>query len=660
MIHFLKRSLCIATLVFSAMAGAVAPSESDTAAQRALFLQTRAKLQANLPVDAADVAALRGYALFPYIEQLQLTRSLAAQDSDAIDDFLRRNDNTPAADQLRNQWLSLLAENDRWNDYLRYYRSANASRVQQCWQIEALHRSGADAAALRETEKLWLSIDNPDACDAALARWLASPARNEALVWKRLLLMLDKKQETAARALVTQMREPYKTQAEFALLLLRDPSALENLLPQLVQHVEASPVIALALEGIARRDALAATAQWQRIAAQNILQAEDSAAVRQEIGRQLIAAGDPAALDWLLQYDPHGADAYLLEWRIRLALLNGNWPLVERSIESLPAELANSSRWNYWLARALSEQRDAAAKQQRAAELFAALANERSFFGFLAADRQKTPYRLNDEPLRAAVPLDAIAVAPGIARAREFLALGELAGARREWQYATRALAPAELQSAALLAAELEWHDQAIRSANQSGAYNDIRLRFPLGYREAMNDAARNTGLPIQWLYAITRQESAFMSDARSAAGALGLMQLMPATARHVARGRIGSDELLRPAANIQLGSTYLNDMLRRFDGNRVLATAAYNAGPTRIGRMLKNQDTAMAADVWIETLPYKETREYVQSVLAFAVIYGERLGKPIPLLRDSERRIGSDVALSAAGGCQSAPDIKC
>ena len=179
-----------------------------------------------------------------------------------------------------------------------------------------------------------------------------------------------------------------------------------------------------------------------------------------------------------------------------------------------------------------------------------------------------------------------------------------------------------------------------------------------------MDEAAKATALPLQWLFAIARQESAFMPDARSQVGALGLMQLMPDTARQVARGlrtKISADQLLQPATNIRLGSAYLSDLLERYDGNRILATAAYNAGPKRISSLLKSQTTALPADVWVETLPFKETREYVQSVLAFSVIYGERLGQPVPLLKNDERNIGVEPsALSARASCAPTTEPSC
>jgi soluble lytic murein transglycosylase len=651
---YLIATLLLSSITFlSSTASTEIAADDASALQRALFLQTRAQLQNGQAEAAArGMESLHDYPLFPYLELIQLTNTLDKQTGVDVDNFLQRYDGTPVADQLHNQWLAVLANGERWIDYLKYYRVADASKLQQCWALNALFNTNQLELALRETGKLWLTTDMPDACDVPFQRWLASNQRSEALVWKRLLLALDKKQETLARALVVEMREPYAQQAEFALLLYRDPNALDSLLPQILQRAEASAVIAQALKNLARRDADMTTALWQQVLTANQITKEDSDAVRREIGRRQVSDKSFDALPWLLQYDPNSEDSYLLEWRVRLALRAGEWPQVANWIGLMPAEMAQTSRWNYWLARALSEQRDDPIKQNRAAEIFAALAKERSYYGFLAADLQKSPYQLNDQRFAPQIAADAIAQKPGILRAREFFMLGELANARHEWQYTLRGFTSDEQQRAALIAEQWNWYDQAIRTANLIGATNDLRLRFPLGHRDNLQTAAKSTALPIQWLFAITRQESAFMADARSPVGALGLMQLMPDTARQVARGlhaKISSDELLQPATNILLGSTYLNGLAQRYSGNRILATAAYNAGPNRISNLLRKQTAPLPADIWVEVLPYRETREYVQNVLTFAVIYGERLGQPISLLKNAERKIGNTPAALGA-----------
>jgi len=613
--------------------------------QQKLFQKTREQMERNEWTQAKqNMALLRHYPLYPYLELALLTEKIDSLPRAEIDDFLQRYPDSVVSDRLRNQWLAALTRNGRWADFLSEYRAEDAGKNQRCWHAEALFQTGDPEQSLAETEQLWLTADRPDACDAPFTRWLGSERRSEALIWKRFMLALEQKQDALAAALASEIREPYKLQANYALALYRDPVGLGNLLPQIVQQPQAGQVISLTLKNLARHAPDMAAGLWRQTTAAKQLSAEESAAARTEIGRQIIVARGQDALPWLLQNDPEGADGLLLEWRIRLSLRGGDWPQLANWIERLPPDLAQSPRWQYWHARALAQQADDPAKQQQANDIFAGLARERGYYGFLSADRIKAEYALNDRPVQTSVPLASIEMRPDIRRAREFLALNEKTNARREWQRALSAMKTEEQQAAAQLAQRWGWHDEAIRSAMKSGAMDDLELRFPLAYREPMTGAARSAVLPPQWLYAIARQESAFMSDAKSPAGALGLLQLMPGTAQQVAKGlklNLKQDQLLQPGSSIQLGSVYLSDLLRRFDGNRVLATAAYNAGPRRISDVLKNQAGQLSADVWIETLPYRETREYVQNVLSFAVIYAQRLGQPGGLLAANETAIG-------------------
>ncbi len=635
-------------LVISATSLQVCADNDALATQRALFVQTRQLWERGQEQAAiAKMPALRDYPLYPYLQLQQIRMALRRGDSSDVDEFLAKESGSVTADQLRNQWLAFLADNQQWSRYLKYYRAANGGnpppgKQQQCWYIEALHQTGQRDASLQEIDRFWLTTDMPEACDDAYKRWLASDKRSDALIWKRLLLAIERKQETLARALVVHIGQTYKLQADYALMFARNPAALNDLLPQVIQQPEASSTIAIALKSLARGNLDEAQTLWQQTKSAGQLSDEDSNAVRREIGRQQIVKYGDEALPWLLQFDPAGEDSYLLEWRVRLGLRHGDWENIEKWIASMPADMAQTSRWNYWRARALMQSDDAERKQQ-AAEIFSNLAKERSFYGFLAADHQQTVYQLNNEPIVAKIDSDQIAKRPAVLRAREFLSLNEYANARREWQSALRGMTAAEQETAALIAERWGWYDQGIRTAAASGNFNDLRLRFPVAYRDSMELAAKKTALPLPWLFAITRQESAFMPDARSSVGALGLMQLMPDTAKQVARAervKIASAQLLQPATNIHLGSVYLRDMAQRFKGNRILATAAYNAGPSRISRIVREQSQPLDADVWIELLPYRETREYVQSVLAFAVIYSQHLGRPTPLMDKSERRI--------------------
>jgi soluble lytic murein transglycosylase len=251
-------------------------------------------------------------------------------------------------------------------------------------------------------------------------------------------------------------------------------------------------------------------------------------------------------------------------------------------------------------------------------------------WGFLAAERARLPYRLDARP----TPADPVRVArlsadPAVGRIVELRALDRVPDMRREWARLTTGLGPDDLLAAAVVAQGLDWPDQAIRTLAKSGYWDDLDLRFPLGYRGLIRAQAAATGLPDTWIYAVLREESSFDPGSGSPAGAIGLMQLMPHTARDVAkaagRRQPSRGDLLDPATNIALGSAYLAAMGARYGQHQALATAAYNAGPHRVDKWLPA--TPVPADIWIATIPFRETRDYVRRVLAYRVIYADRLG---------------------------------
>ena len=324
---------------------------------------------------------------------------------------------------------------------------------------------------------------------------------------------------------------------------------------------------------------------------------------------------------------PASDDVRLLEARILVALREDDWATAWLWLQSLPEQQYSSLRWEYWRARTLQ----VLGFQDIAEGLYATLAQERSYYGFLAADRLGHDYHLDHIPLKieSSEQESLVAELPGLQRARELYALDRLGTARREWQSVIKNLKPDQIQVAAKLAQGWGWHDRAIFSLARTGYWDDLELRFPLKFRPQVESQASDRQLESAWVFAIMRQESAFVMDARSPVGALGLMQLMPKTAHQVARRlkhrKFRSRELLKPETNIRLGAAYLRQVFDKLQQHPVLATAAYNAGPHRVKGWLPLQ--AMSADIWVDSVPFKETRTYLRRVLAYTVIYEQRLG---------------------------------
>ena len=238
---------------------------------------------------------------------------------------------------------------------------------------------------------------------------------------------------------------------------------------------------------------------------------------------------------------------------------------------------------------------------------------------------------------------------PGIQMAKELFTMGETLAARRQWTWVTRQMNNRQLQVAALLARHWGWHDRAILTMGKTDQLDDLELRFPILYRDMVEDSAQKSKIDASWVYGILRQESAFVTDARSGAGALGLMQLMPQTGRQTGRLlnlNINSNSaILKIENNLRLGAGYLKNVLDVNRGHQVLATASYNAGPSRVKEWLPDDD-GLDADMWVESIPFTETRNYVKNVLGYTVVYAYRLGNaPVRL----QQRMGPILPSRAA-----------
>jgi soluble lytic murein transglycosylase len=619
------------------------PSETDLLQQqRKQYQQTLLTIKRGLNKKAEPmIDNLESYPLHPYLLKADLQRRLRQLPYQEIDQFFADYGSSTAGKQLRKKWLKTLAKKRQWPQYLSYYQEDIANKTKQCWRLEALHQTGNTAIALDKTSRLWLNAESlPSACDNVFKRWQQAGRKTDAIIWQRLLLALDKNNYRLARYITAKAPKTVKVQAKRLLWVHRKPEYLQKQENYANTDSYTVDIVYHGLKRLAAKDNELATQLWVDYRGQLPFSNQQHDSLRDQIARQVIASGSDKALGWLITHDPNADDSYLMGWRIRLAIKQQQWRNVERWINLLPNDVSEEPRWQYWMARAIE---DVPAKQDKAQALYQSLASQRHYYGFLAADRLGNNYGFNHSPLQQAEVEQQVADSAAIQRAKEFFKLGELTNARREWNSATQSFDQQQLIAATSLANQWQWHQQAIHTTIKADQWNDLSIRFPLAYQNNMIDSAKDASINPEWLYAIARQESAFASDAFSSAGARGLLQLRPSTAKQVARS-IGmsfrSSDLYKPEKNITLGSQYLKQLLEQFEGNRILATAAYNAGPHRVNRWLKNQNQELDYDIWIETLPFHETRNYVQNVLAFSVIYGYRLGNNAPLIAENESRI--------------------
>ncbi len=370
--------------------------------------------------------------------------------------------------------------------------------------------------------------------------------------------------------------------------------------------------------------------RWQQLEQKYSFTPGGSAEIVRNLAVRAAKRKHALATRLLDEVHPYLVDDEIFHWRLRTALQMPNWYQLLRWTEGETPIDDIDLRWRYWRARALEE----TGKFDQARTIFKSLARERDYYGFMAADRIGETYHMNYRPLpENKAEMDRIASLPAMQRAFELYQLGTGYPARREWHHALNKMTTYQMQVAAALATRWGWYDRAILTMSKAHAYDDLVLRFPILYRQILDKYSHKRQLENSWLYGLVRAESAFQEEARSPAGALGLMQVMPRTGRQTAK-RIGlkkfnSKKLLKAETNIPIGTAYLKQVLEEYNGNKVLATAAYNAGPNNVNSWLPKKGCEQA-DIWIEQIPFNETRKYVRRVLYFTNIYDWRLQQEI------------------------------
>ncbi len=623
-------------LLFAA-ASPADPSAPDTEAQRqsyaAAIVAARANDEARYlqHLKRLDGYVLRGYAQYEYLKD-RVDRSSAQ----TLRKFMEENGQTPLAEFVRQKWLHVLAERGDWAAFTREYAEIPGDTELACLRLgRELKRSEPPATLMPRVEQLWLSGRRlPGACEPVFAAWKKAGYMTSEKVWERIRLAMEARDLSLAHEVADRLPAKERAWVERWQAMHRNPVHELEALNYPVETPVARMIVKHGIVRLAYRDPEEAVHQWERLKQRYEFFGEDDDYVLRYVGILAAQNRSPLALKWLSAVSVRDDDASLKLWRVYAALWAGEWNTARRFIAALPEDEQKSTRWRYWNARILERNGESAA----ARGIYTALARERDYYGFLAADRVGGEYSMQHVSVEATPEETTVMEArPAVQAARELYTLGYIPDARRQWQWAIRNLGNRELQVAAVVARQWGWYDRAIQTVALSGHPDDLELRFPIVYRGIIEASAAEYKVDSGWVYGVVRQESAFVVDARSEAGAIGLMQLMPNTGREGLRrlklgGRV-NDALLTVEHNVRLGVGYLKEVLERYAGSQVLATAAYNAGPNRVSGWIPPD--ARDADVWIETIPYSETRGYVKNVLAFAAVYEYRLGRRPTRLSD-------------------------
>lgn len=611
------------------------------------------------PTTEADPAALREYPLYPYLQAERLQWRLARPQPDAaieteVAAFLTRYGDAPWTRRLRTAWLKQLAERKDWARFEAHYLDERADTSLRCHHLNARIAAGAGAELFPSALEIWRTGSSlPESCTDKIDWLRAQGALTVEEIATRTRLALEAANLGLARYLIKLLPEAQRGYYQLWADVLANPAAhldrayAQNLEPRAIYDAFAK------LARSDRDSARAIVARFEADCGQpcSLQSPATPGELRREIALNQSWSRLPQTVDSFRQVPVEALDERGFEWRVRAALWAGDWELAAQWIAQMTPELLAQPRWRYWRARSAEKLGQA----QLAQVDYESLVQDNGYYAVLAAERLGRAY-LPQQPLRSASQAvqARLAAMPGFVRTREAWLIEQLAWARSEWNEATADLDAQHLLEAARVASSWGWHLMAVATSTRAEVFDDYDLLYPrpAAYQADLVRAAQQVELPPEWVWSVMRQESLYDPRARSSANARGLLQLLPATARNVARrngfASPSIEDLFDPATNLRLGTAYMREQFERFGARFVLVLGAYNAGPNAVRRWLP--DAPMETDVWIENVPFNETRNYIQRIVWNSTVFGWKAsGEPqriTPLLTP----ISSDFESLASG----------
>ena len=576
--------------------------------------------------------------LEPYLAYYQLRMRLETASTVDIKKFLARPDETPVINRLRAEWLKLLGERQQWEEFSAEYPRLVGGEVElTCYEMQSRQHL-QEEPVLHEARNLWLtgSTELPESCTPLFDAAISSGIISVPDIWLRLRLALEAGHLTLAKQL----------SARLPVNLALSSSELDSAATDQVRYLatanlenasEALRTVAIfALQRLAKQSPQLADLQWKKKAV--YFTADEQHYFYGWLGYEAARKRDVRALEWYKAAGEGPLTEQQLAWRARTAMLTQDWDEVLASINAMAPQQQREGVWRYWKARALK----ARGNLSEANVLFAELSREHDFYGQLSVDEiglalsSTTP--ASYQPSKATI--NAMLAQPAVQRTLALYRMDLRTDAAREWAWTARKLDDKQLLVAAEIARRNEMYDHAINTADRTVQIHDFSLRYLAPYREALQSHIRNNELEEAWVYGLMRQESRFVHQAKSPVGATGLMQIMPATARWIAQ-KIGMKSyrqtlLSQLDTQFKLGTYYMKTVLSSLDNSPVLASAAYNAGPSRARKW--RGESALEGAIYIENIPFDETRAYVKKVMSNTMHYSRLFGHPT---RSLKQRLG-------------------
>jgi soluble lytic murein transglycosylase len=603
-----------------------------------LYIEKLIKKGQNKPFHQRikKIKKIKNYPLYSVLQYQWLKKNL--NETDKIKAFLKDYSETRYASLLNYRWQIYLAKHKRWQQFLLQYKTTSDVKL-QCYFYRAKYNTGAKKEALLGAKTLWVvGKSQPDECDPLFEVLKRSQYFTQALLWQRFSAALTNKKTGLAKYIKRSMTAKNQKTAALWLKIHSNPQLIkkQDLLDS--KNKMSGLIFAHAIDRLAEPNHALALKIWDAKKHKFNIDKARIYQIEQRLAMILAYRRDDRAYQRLSNLKE--ADEATKEWRVRTALLAQNWGHVEQAIADLSKETQNKDKWRYWLARALEK----TGKQKVSDFIFDKLSTDRSFYGYLSAERLNKDYQLSDHPVPVSTDmLKKFKQTLAFRMVAEFLALDRPLEAKRQWWFAVKQLDKSDILIAAKYAQELNWVQTAIFTIAKAKYWDDVSLRFPMEYRKQVEKNAKSQALHPAIIYGLIRRESAFNEKAQSPVGARGLMQIMPRTGRQIAKElkqKFGHKKrLFNPDVNIKYGAYYYKQLLNQFNGRYALAAAGYNAGPHRVKKW-RPKEKPIAADIWVETIPFKETRAYVSEVLTYALIYQKRLDTKGLTMKEFSREI--------------------
>ncbi|WP_423680723.1 transglycosylase SLT domain-containing protein [Undibacterium sp. WLHG33] len=581
---------------------------------------------AGLHEDAASAEqhapALAQYDIPSYVDYYRLRSHLQRASNAEFREFLSKYEGSAIADRLRNDWLLLLGKRGEWEIFDQQYPQFVVADDNQLRCYALLSRAYKQQKVASEAKALLNAPrDYGEGCHSLVSYLVANGQLSQADLWTQIRMAAENGAVALAQRLGKLLDLPEKKLSA----ALEKPASLLKTGPD--NNRISRELFVIALGRAAKSDPEDAAEKLSRFSAK--LNDTERANAWAQIALQSALKLEPEALVYWVRADGATLSQEAYQWRVRTALREGDWKIVKTTIALMPAALKNEPAWIYWLGRALK----AEGKNEEARQLFASIADQIHFYGQLALEEngQKVGVPLTSRPVTAE-ELAAVERNPNLQRALKFYSMNLRLEGTREWNWELRKMTERQHLAAAELARKNNMLDRMVNTSDRTRGEFDFSQRYPTPFNDSMYKTTQALGLDMAWVYGLIRQESRFVMHAKSHVGASGLMQIMPATARYVAKkiglGNFVPEQVNDIDTNIALGTNYLNMVLTDLGGSQALASAAYNAGPGRPRAWRAKLTRPVEGAIFAETIPFAETRGYVKNVLSNATYYAALLEK--------------------------------